>query len=305
MGNADMAGSWRQWSREELEYQYSPSRWSKRLSRDEIVDAHLEHFIEKSNAAHASLDCERGISYGPTEKQKLDIFGGKELPKNAPILVYIHGGYWQYLGREVSAYMAHPMVSHGVVTVAVGYELADKASMEEIISQVRHAVVYILKYAKSRGSRGVYICGHSAGGHLTGMVLATDWSGMFPDVDIKLIQGAVPVSGVYDVRPIVNTYINDPLHLTEESAWEASPDNKIQEICDNCRKQQIKVLVVVGGDESPEFKRQSDHFHQNLILGGVHSEYIEMENHDHFDIVEKLSDENYVFTKKLLDLMRV
>jgi len=296
---------WKHWSKQELEYQYSPSRWSNRLSEDEIVEAHLKHVTDESAKAHASIECERDVNYGPSENQKLDIFGGKQLPNDAPILVYIHGGYWQYLSREASAYCVPPMVSKGVIVAVIGYELAPKASMEKIISQVRHGVAFVLNYAKARGSRGVYITGHSAGGHLTSMVLATDWLQQFPEVDSKLIKGVIPISGVYDVRPLVNTYINDPLHMTEESAWQSSPDNKIDDLCRNCKNIQVAVCVVVGADESPEFIRQAQHFNQSLVNGGVKSEYISLEGLDHFDIVEKLSDENYILTKHLLSMMGI
>lgn len=288
--------------KEELEKQYSCSRWSHRMSADEVIAHHILTIATESEKAKAEVECQIGRTYGDTENQKLDIFGADRLPGDAPIFVYIHGGYWQELSREISCYMVRPLCKAGAVVVIVGYDLAPNASMPEIVSQCRKAMSYILNLAQHRGSSGVYICGHSAGGHLTAMMLSVDWMSECM-LSNSIIKGAVLVSSVYDLRPLVNTYVNDAIKMTMDIAWDNSPWKLIDNIINRSSKRQI--IVVVGEHDSPEFKRQSQEFEQKLKENGVSTKYIEIKDTDHFNVVENLQNDDYILTKEILNLMKL
>ncbi|XP_064616315.1 kynurenine formamidase-like [Liolophura sinensis] len=193
--------------------QYSPSQHSHRMTAGEVIDAHVSHLTTESQKARETIEFEE-VSYGDRSGQKLQIFGAKTLPSDAPILVYIHGGYWQELSMELSSFMVTPLFKAGCIVIPIGYDLAPTVSMTEIVSQVKKAVGYVLHMAKRRESRGVYLCGHSAGGHLAAMMLAVNWIEEIM-VSSSLIKGAMLVSGIYDVRPLVETYINKPLQMTQ------------------------------------------------------------------------------------------
>ncbi|KAF4519238.1 hypothetical protein B566_EDAN009799 [Ephemera danica] len=111
---------------EELEHLYSPSQWSKRFPADVIIDKHVEFVTEESERVRSSVANSRGIRYGPGDDQKYDLFGGDSLPPGAPMLVYIHGGYWQALSREISAYCVSPMFKAGIRVAVLGYTIAPK-----------------------------------------------------------------------------------------------------------------------------------------------------------------------------------
>ncbi|NXL38203.1 KFA formamidase, partial [Glaucidium brasilianum] len=137
--------------------------------------------------------------------------------------------------------------------------------------------------------RGIYLCGHSAGAQLAAMVLSTDWSeyGAVPD-----IRGAVLVSGVYDLEPILHTYVNDALNMSREVAQRNSPV-----LCVAPAPAACEVLVAVAQHDSPEFRRQSQEYGQALRAAGWHVSLLDLAGVDHFDIIEKLSEESYVLTQ--------
>ena len=287
-------------SRESRELQYSPSRWSHRFDKYKVISEHIRQLQEGSDFAKKTIECELGISYGLSANEKLDIFGAKTLPGEAPIVVYIHGGYWQHLSRELSSFCAPPVCKAGAVAISAGYDLAPKVGMDEIVSQVKRAVTFVLKFAERRGSRGVYLVGHSAGGHLVGMMLVQDWLTECM-VNSSLIKGAVMVAGVFDLRPIVDTYINDPIKMSEEEATRNSPLLMKDQMINFSEKR--KLLVVVGEHDSPEFKRQSIEMNNILLEGKVNSKFMIIPDTDHFNVIELLAREDYSLTREIIHLV--
>ncbi|OWF45559.1 kynurenine formamidase-like [Mizuhopecten yessoensis] len=287
---------------EELDHQYSPSRWSKRMGSDVIVADHAQVTGIESGHAKRDLDCELDIPYGKKPKQKLDIFGSKSLSSDAPIFVYIHGGYWQFLEKEKSSFMAPTLVKAGAVVIPVGYEYAPQANMDEIVTQIKEAVTYIIKWAVQRGSRGVYISGHSAGAHLAAMMLSVDWMTEC-NLTSDIVKGAVLVSGVFDLRPIVYTYVNDPLKMTSESAWNNSPCKHVEAIAHLSRHRNI--LIAVGEFDSPSFIKQSQQFEKALDTRGLSTRFLNIEGLDHFNIVENLRFEDNLLLKEVLTLLEL
>ncbi|KAK2191560.1 hypothetical protein NP493_51g04062 [Ridgeia piscesae] len=245
---------------QDLQKQYSPSRWSPKGEPEEVIKRHIDCVTAASRLAHSSLWYETS-SYGDTDRQKFEVFAPETLPSDAPLFIYIHGGYWQVqtISCEVSSFMAPTLVASGTAVVAIGYDLAPTVTMEEILSQVRVGVKKILQLAKKQHSRGVYLCGHSAGAHIAAMMLTVDWTQDDPAFQ-HLIKGAILLSGVYDLRPLIDTTVNEPLGMTKDSAWENSPTNHVTELCARCHD--VDILVVVGQYDSPEFHRQSQDFDQ-------------------------------------------
>lgn len=288
----------------ELDYHYSPSRWSHRMGSQEVLESHIKTVSDGSREAQWCLNVDADISYGPTERQKLDIYSQKNsaVKKGAPIFVFLHGGYWEekMLTKDNSSYMAVPLTSAGATVVVVDYELCPDVSMDEIVAEVKRSMYYIFRLAKERQAGGIYLSGHSAGAHLAALMLMTS----FQDddaFDSELIKGAVLVSGIYDLRPLVKTSVNDSLKLTEEDAWRFSPANFIQEIAMQSRGRDI--LIVVGEYDPPEFRRQSGEFEKSLRDCGIRTRYMDIPDTDHFNVMEKLQSATYSLTKETLRLM--
>ncbi|XP_059587910.1 kynurenine formamidase isoform X3 [Alligator mississippiensis] len=206
-------GRWQELSREELERQYSPSRWSPRLGAAAVVEAHVREVTAGTRRARAAAGAVLQVPYGTGEREALDVYLPAAPAGAFPLVLYVHGGYWQFLSKEESGFAALPLLSRGIALVAVGYDVAPRGNMDVMVAQVRRSVACIVRQYPT--TSGVYLCGHSAGAHLAAMVLATDWQeyGVAPD-----IKGAFLVSGIYDLEPIVSTYVNDALRMTPPCA---------------------------------------------------------------------------------------
>uniref|UniRef100_A0A803TMB2 Arylformamidase n=1 Tax=Anolis carolinensis TaxID=28377 RepID=A0A803TMB2_ANOCA len=242
-------GKWQEMSKEELETQYSPSRWSSRMTGDAIIEAHIQVTSEVTQAAQAATQTLLSVPYGLGEGEKLDIYIPKVHSETFPLVLYFHGGYWQALSKDVSGFAALPLVTHGIALAVADYTIAPKGQIDMMVKQVRKSVAFAVQ--QYTGISGVYLLGHSAGAQLAAMVLSTDWAeyGVVPN-----IKGVFLVSGIYDLEPIIHTYVNDVLHMTREVALQNSP---LQCVPTLGNKKTCQLLIVVAQHDSPEFRRQS------------------------------------------------
>lgn len=288
---------WTDMETEELERQYSPSRWShRRMSADDVIKAHEKALKEGTEQARALAQTLLNVPYGEGDGEKLDVYIPSTTSLDVPLVIYIHGGYWQFLSKEDSGFMAVPLVNKGVVVVAVDYDIAPKGNMDLIVSQVRKSVVSVVQQYSHIS--GLYICGHSAGAHLTAMILSTDWTQYNVTPQIK---GAFLVSGIYDLLPIMSTYVNEPLKMTEEIAVRNSPTTLVQQL--KASSSGCHIVVAVAEHDSPEFRKQSEHYYKMLEASGLNVTLEDVPNTDHFNIIERLVDGEYHLTKLLLKMM--
>ncbi|XP_069690926.1 kynurenine formamidase isoform X2 [Periplaneta americana] len=285
----------------QLEHQYSPSRWSHRFQDpDDVIQNHIDFITKASEDARTRIPVQCGVRYGPKAEQQLDVFGGQSLPDDASILVYIHGGYWQELSRCTSAYCVEPQYRNGVRTVILGYDLAPTVTLREIVEEIKTGAEYVVNMAVNFGARSVWFAGHSAGAHLVSMLLFSGWLNQLDDRRRNLVKGLVLISGVYDLTPLINTYVNDNLKLSREEARVLSP--MLLNI-ESLSVRKLTILVAVAEFDSPEFQRQSQTFFEKLEQKSTMLEFITVPGVDHFDIVENLHKEDFVLTKKITELI--
>uniref|UniRef100_A0A8C3SFM1 Kynurenine formamidase n=1 Tax=Chelydra serpentina TaxID=8475 RepID=A0A8C3SFM1_CHESE len=289
-------GKWQEMTKEELEKQYAPSRWSHRMDKEAVIEAHVREVTEGTRRAQATVQTLLHVPYGGSDGEKLDIYLPTDPSGAFPLVLYIHGGYWQFLSKEESGFIAPPLVTQGIAVVAVGYDVAPKGQLDVMVAQVRCSVAFLVQqYSKISG---VYLCGHSAGAHLAAMVLSTDWEeyGVTPD-----IKGAFLVSGVYDLEPITHISVNNLLHMSREVARRNSPI-----LCVTAAKPARKaceVLITVAQHDSPEFHRQSQEYFQALRSAGWRVSLLDIADTDHFDVIEKLSQGGYILTQVILNMI--
>ncbi|XP_036409178.1 kynurenine formamidase-like [Megalops cyprinoides] len=287
---------WRDMKKDELEKQYSPSQWSHRMAADDVIRVHVASLREGTQTARGVARTLLDVPYGEGEGEKLDIYMPSSSSSNLPLVIYLHGGYWQFLSKEESGFMAASLVPKGVAVVAVGYDIAPKGNMDLMVSQVRRSVLSVLQqYPRVSG---VYLCGHSAGAHLAAMVLCTDWTqyGVSPQ-----IKGAFLVSGIYDLLPILSTYVNEPLKMTEEVALRNSPGQLVPEL--KKASSACHIVVAVAQNDSPEFRKQSEDYFKALKSSGLTVTFEDVPNTDHFNIIEQFVDEDYYLTQLLLKII--
>jgi arylformamidase len=273
----------------ELDHQYNAR------ATVEDLPSILAQYAAQSADMRTRLSSFCDIAYGPHADELLDVFPAPE--GNSPVLVFIHGGYWRALSKDDSSFMAETFTHAGATVVAVNYSLAPSASLEEIIDQNRRAMAWIHRnISRHNGDpRKIYLCGSSAGGHLVGMLLADDWQEEYC-VPKNIVAGACSVSGLYDLTPILHTYINEWVKLDSVSAHKFSPQFHLP-------ASGIPLLISYGEFETDEFKRQSDNYLSAWRSKGFDAEYVAMPGTNHFDVILKLADANTPLTRSLLRMM--
>src|SRR5579862_83841 len=220
---------------------------------------------------------ELGLSYGDTPRQSVDLF----LPDAgdaAPLAMFIHGGWWRSLDPSMFSQAARGLNRHGVLVAVVGYDLCPNVGIGDIIQQMRRACIFLWQ----RFSRRILVVGHSAGGHLAGAMLATDWATLYPKAPADLVPAGYSISGVFDLAPLVGITPNADLRLTADTARELSP--ALWPITPG-----RTFDAVVGGLESSEFKRQSRLITQSW-QNVAKTRYEEIAGMNHFTVVDPLAD---------------
>jgi arylformamidase len=253
-------------------------------NRKKVIDAPawLTRFAEASGATRVDVPCRLDVAYGLHPDERLDIFLA-ERATPAPIHVFIHGGYWQWLDKKDFSYVARAFVPAGIATVVINYALIPTVTMAELVRQCRASIAWVVRHAASFGGdpRRITISGHSAGGHLVAMLMATDWAALGLPADA--VKAGAGISGLYDLEPIRLCYLNDVLGLSPEDAHAHSPIHLTA-------KHAGPLLLPLGALEGPEYHRQSETMQAAWRRQGGECDVLDLAGHDHFSIVWELSE---------------
>jgi arylformamidase len=223
---------------------------------------YMQHCKAASQQLRERVPCVLNVPYGATLAETLDIFPAEQA--NAPVFVFIHGGYWRALSSKDYSLVATGLRQRGFTTVVVDYALCPQVSIEEIVRQVRAAVAWTLRNIAAHGGdpARVVVGGHSAGGHLTAMCLQTAWAADY-GLPQDPLAGAVLISGLHDLRPLRYSYLQPAIQLDEGIIQRCSPLFGV-------RASRTPAFVTWGGDESAEFARQAAAWHAAFTaLGGT------------------------------------
>ena len=254
-------------------------------------DALIEKWSNWSEDFRANVDSSLDCQYGKGEKDKLDIFRcGKP---NAPLFIVIHGGYWQRGDKSIYSFVANSFVNSGIDVALIGYQLCPGARMTNIVDKIREAIVWIWNNADeySISKNRINVSGHSAGGHITAMILATDWKEVSKNLPDNLVKTGIPISGLYQLNPIRETTIADALGLDDAESLALSPHFFEPQT-------QAPILVTLGGGETSEFHWQTDNFVNKWKGLKASLDYFAEPDVDHFGVVERLANlESQIFTK--------
>lgn len=249
-------------SRSDLDREYSPS------STVGSLDAYLREYAELSAAARDRLDPHRNVRYGSSPEARLDLF---PVPgRGRALQVFVHGGYWQEVSKEESAFAAPAFTEAGVAFAALDYGLAPAYHLDDIVTMVCEAVTWLHANAVRFGvdPHRIHLSGSSAGAHLVAMALVRD--------DARRIAGATLLSGVYDLEPLRHTYVNDALGLDPAAAARNSPVLHLPE-------RLPPVVIARGGNETREFVRQHDTMAAALRRRGAVTD-LTCAGRNHFDL---------------------
>ncbi|MFY9805267.1 MAG: alpha/beta hydrolase [Candidatus Acidiferrales bacterium] len=281
---------WRDWTLAERERQYSPS------SCVPAITPYLEAYAARSREAQRRCNCQQDLCWGEQPNETFDYFPAASA--RAPLLVFFHGGYWQELSKDQSLFAAPDCVANGIALAAIDYTLAPKAGLAAIVDQCRRAIGFLHKQAATLGfnpSR-IYAAGSSAGAHLAAMLLVAGWQKDY-GLPGDAIAGAVLLSGIYDLEPLLGTYIDAALRLTAADVNSLSPSRLTL-------GQPLRTIVAWGGNETAEFKRQSQSFASKLQSDGFPVSAFEVAGANHFDVVFGLADPMTQLGKATIELIR-
>ena len=224
------------------------------------------------------------LRYGDAERNRIDYFVAH---RDAPVLVFIHGGYWQMRAKENFAFLAAGPLAHGINVALVAYTLAPDKRLTGIVAEIREAIAWLITHLNRLGGdpRRLYVSGWSAGGHLTALAL-----------DESRVKGGLAVSGIYDLEPMRLCYINDKLNLDEREVRELSPLSRLP-------KGSAPLVLAYGGSELPELQRQSENYAAARARHEMPSTLAKLAGHNHFTILEELADPDGALTGLVRELV--
>jgi arylformamidase len=274
-------------TQEEIDQEYNPRFIVE--NTDELIKS----YFTESQRVLREYSNRSAVAYGPTLSETLDIFPAEKLC--SPIHIFFHGGYWHSLTSRDFAFVAEGLVRNGITAVLVNYALCPSVSIDEIVRQSRAAAAWTYRNAEDFGGNPeqITVSGHSAGGHLTGMLLSTDWEKNY-GLPPNLIKGFLPVSGLFDLKPFPFSWLQPKLLLTSEQVLRNSPVFLKPEYSPH-------VMVAVGADESHEFQRQSKNYTIFLQKHGVPAEYLSMPGKNHFNIIHDFLGDGGLLCKKIIE----
>ena len=277
-------------NQEQIDAQYNASRT--------VADpaAELKHYVDQSQRARTSLRCTLEIPFGPTLAETLDIFPAAQT--NAPVFIFFHGGYWRALSSKEFSAVALGLVPLGITTVVVNYALCPAVSIDEITRQARAAVAWVLRHIGKHGGDAsrVAIGGHSAGAHLAAMCLSTRWNADY-GLPADAIKAALLVSGLYDLEPLRDSYLQPQIQLDDGIIRRNSPAFVV-------RPCSTPLWATWGERETAEFARQAGVYVAAWLAAGNSGAFAALAGAHHFSAIHGFEDSQSALCQWLLGKLK-
>ena len=230
----------------------------------------------RAERTRTKFNFDSDISYGPHPREVLDFYSA---PGAKGTLIYIHGGYWRMLSKVETSWVADGFVEHGASIALINYPLCPEATLGDIRDSTIRSFVHLYKNVLNDDERNnIVVAGHSAGGYLAALHLATDWTKF--GLPKNPFSGVIAISGIYDVAPLMQTTMNADIGITEDSALALN-------LMTADIHSQAPIVFVVGGDEPQEFHRQAAD--QAKAWAASASKILTLDGTNHFTVIDSLA----------------
>ncbi len=275
-----------------------PNAYEAEYDNRGLVPEHAAIFARWARDSTAYRDqavrgerAELGVAYGASPRQYIDFFKGAD-NLDAPTILFIHGGYWRANEPRNFSHIARGLNERGVTVAMAGYDLCPQVGIADIISEMRAAVLFLWR----RSRRRISVFGHSAGGHLTAALIATEWQAVDPALPPDLVPVGYSISGLFDIVPLMQTSMNVDFKLDEAGARAVAP-------LDWPAPTKPRVFdAVVGALELSEFHRQSKSIEEKWRRAGLQTRYEDVPGVNHFTILDALAVPNSAMVERLVTL---
>ena len=256
----------------------------------------LQRWADESSSVRRRCAGLYDLAYGSTPPERLDFFPAAA--PDAPLFVFLHGGYWRSLDKRDFSWIAPPLVAAGISVAIPNYALAPHVTLDTIVRQTlaAHAWLYrnAARYEFDRAR--IVTGGHSAGGHLAAMMLCAQWPRWGDDLPVDMLRAAVSISGLHDLRPVAAApFLQHDLRLDQATAWRLSPASMPP-------VPGARLLAAVGGLESAEFHRQATALATAWPAGAVST--IDVPGRHHLSVLEALAERAHPLHAAVLALCR-
>ena len=273
--------------------------WYDRMYNNRAMVPEFGQYFDRwvrESAAARSQACSTSVAYGAHSTETLDIFPANR--PGAPVLVFIHGGYWRFLDKFDHSFVALPFQRAGCTVVVPNYALCPAVTVPDITLQMVRALAWVSRHISGYGGdpSRITVAGHSAGGHLAAMLMACQWQVVGPDLPPNVVRNALSISGLHELESVRRSpMLQSGLLLTDEDVLKASPA---------WLPARGELMCVVGGDESEEFLRQNALMQQAWGTQRV-PQALAMPGRQHFSMLDALCEPTHAVHRMACDLLGV
>jgi arylformamidase len=268
--------------------------------RSHVTDfaTHLEQWELLSRQTEKEYAVIKDVSYGSLQGEQLDVY--PSLLPQSKTLIFIHGGYWHMHDKTTFHFVAGAFRAYGITTILLNYPLAPAFLIDQILLSCRQAIYWLSQnlFQFNGDPRQIYVAGHSAGGHLAAMLLTTDWPRFNKNVSADIIKGGAAISGLFNLKPIQLSYLNKILNMDSEAALR----NSVIQLFPTSRS---PLILVVGADETEEFKDQSKELYENWKKKNFAVQLMQIPGQNHFSILATILYPTSILHRATLQLMNI
>ena len=261
------------------------------------LDAVMQRRALAAKTASARYTCQRAMPYGPDPDHTLDFYPAAGGASSAPLLMFIHGGFWRSLRAADFSFLAAGFVDQGISVAVIDYPLIPRVRMEQVVQACRLAVQYLHTRAADLGldADRLVVAGNSAGGHLVAELMDTGWMASL-GLPERCLRAGVAVSGLYDLEPVARSFQNDSLQLSPQEIARYSPLMRPLAL-------RAPLVVAVGALETDEFLRQSAQFAAHAGRCGAVVRHLQVPQTHHISVVlDALASPGHALNRAACDL---